>query len=272
MNNQMNKSVEDRIREAARNVEPRPEFSNSLWRQIAAAPQPAPVSSSRRWFTRPAWVLASAALALALMAAAYGPQKVVAAFQAILGYIPGIGFVQQDDNTKYLAAPLSVKQDGVTLTVDQAVADVDGVVISYHMEGLPAVKPDEGVVCVFSDNRVRLPDGKDRLPIGGEVIGSKARIEFGPLPAGVNQLTLLVHGEPECPAPIDWSVDIPFGTKAPQPALPVAEVTQMASETPKTQAAETVRAKSDDVRMTVEKTVALADGWLITGHMTWDDP
>jgi hypothetical protein len=218
-------------------------------------------------------VLALAALALALMAAAYGPQKVMAAFQAILGYIPGIGFVQQDDNTKYLAAPLSVKQDGTTLTVDQAVADVDGVVISYHMEGLPAVKPGEGVVCVFSDNKVRLPDGKDRLPIGGEVIGTKARIEFAPLPNGVNQLTLLVHGEPACPAPIDWSLDIPFGTIAPQPALPVAEVTPMATETPTTQTATVaVPTKSEDVRMTVEKTVALADGWLITGHITWDNP
>jgi hypothetical protein len=42
-----------------------------------------------------------AALALAITCAAYGPQNVLAAVKNLIGYIPGIGFVEQDESTLY---------------------------------------------------------------------------------------------------------------------------------------------------------------------------
>jgi hypothetical protein len=230
-------------------------------------------------FTRPAWGLSFAALAIAFTCAAYGPQNVLAAVRTLIGYIPGIGFVEQDDSTLYLEKPVSVTQEGVTLTVEQAVADANGIVVSFHIDGLPEPKPGEIFTCVYSDNRLLLPDGKDRRPIGGGIAGTQARIEFAPLPAGVKQVTLIALGEADCPAPVEWSVNIPLGKVAPQPALPVMDVTEVS--TPPGSAADQLptpeNASASDnfnyqIQVSVEKTVGLADGWLVTGHIDWDDP
>ena len=271
--------MEELIREAARSVEPRREFSDALWTDMQTARKSNRQQGRQMRFTRPAWGLTFAALALAVTCAAYGPQNVLAAVKNLIGYIPGIGFVQQDESTLYLARPVSVTQKGVTLTVEQAVADVNGIVVSYHMDGLPEPKPGETYACVYSDNRLRLPDGKERLPVGGGISGNEARIEFHPLPAGVKQVTLITHGEAECPAPIDWTVDIHLGTASPQPSLPVMDVTPVSSpsdvvspEVPTSQNGEAGSFINDQVKVTVEKTVPLAEGWLVTGHVTWDDP
>lgn len=271
--------MEELIREAARSVEPRREFSDSLWAEMQTARKSNRQPGRQMRFTRPAWGLTFAALALAITCAAYGPQNVLAAVKNLIGYIPGIGFVQQDESTLYLAKPVSVTQKGVTLTVEQAVADANGIVVSYHMDGLPEPKPGETYTCVYSDNRLRLPDGKDRLPTGGGLTGAEARIEFAPLPAGVKQVTLAIRGESDCLAPIDWTIDIPLGTAAPQPSLPVLDVTPVstpAAEASLQQANEQAKtgkpAANDQVRISVEKTVPLPDGWLVTGHVTWDDP
>lgn len=270
--------MEKFIREAARSVEPRREFSDALWAEMQTARKVNQPLRRSLHFSRPAWGLTFAALALAVTCAAYGPQNVLAAVKNLIGYIPGIGFVQQDESTLYLSKPVSVTQKGVTLTVEQAVADANGIVISYHMDGLPEPKPGETYTCVYSDNRLRLPDGKDLLPIGGGLMGAEARIEFAPLPSGVKQVALVTRGESDCPAPIDWTIDIPLGTAAPQPSLPVLDVAPVTTPagTSSQQANEQVKtgnpAANDQVRISVEKTVPLPDGWLITGHVTWDDP
>jgi hypothetical protein len=266
--------MEELIRETARKVEPRREFSDSLWAEMQSARKVKIPMGWQMHFTRPAWGLTFAALALAIGVAAYGPQNVLAAVKYLIGYIPGIGFVEQDESTLYLAKPVSVTQKGVTLTVEQAVANANGIVVSYHMDGLPEPKSGETYVCVYSDNRLRLPDGKDRLPTGGGITGSQARIEFAPLPAGVKKVTLVSHGEADCPAPIDWSVDIPLGKTAPKPALPVMEVTAVSTAPVKAAATEQVPVtgqKSWQIDARVEKTVKLDYGWLVTGRITWQD-
>jgi len=270
MSNPTNLPVEDMIREAARSIEPRPDFSETLWKQIESKPRTTQPDRRRTWMTRPVWTLASLALALALIAAAYGPDRVVAAFKTLIGYIPGVGFVQQDEGTKYLSKPITIEKNGVKLIVEQAVADSEKIVVAYHIDNLPAVPPGGTVVCVYSDNRLRLPNGKDSLPIGGGVSGTEARIQFAPLQADVNKVTLVVHGEKDCPAPQDWEVEIPLGKEAPQPALPVVEIQQTVTEVPPValQSAET--GQPDTIKLAVEKAVALPDGWLITGKVSWD--
>ncbi len=271
--------MEELFREAARSVKPRREFSDTLWAEMQTARKSNRQPCRHIHFTRPAWGLTFAALALAVTCAAYGPQNVLAAVKNLIGYIPGIGFVQQDESTLYLAKPVSVTKKGVTLTVEQAVADANGIVVSYHMDGLPEPKPGETYACVYSDNRLRLPDGKERLPVGGGISDNEARIEFHPLPAGVKQVTLVIRGESDCPAPFDLTVAIPLGITAPQPSLPVLDVTPVsipAAEASIQQANEQAKtgnpAANDQVRISVEKTVPLPDGWLVTGQVTWDDP
>jgi hypothetical protein len=140
------------------------------------------------------------------------------------------------------------------------------------MDGLPEPKTGETYVCVYSDNRLRLPDGKDRLPTGGGLTGAQARIEFAPLPAGVKQVTLVSHGEADCPAPIDWSVEIPLGKTAPKPALPVIDVTAVSTAPVKPAASEKEPVTGQEtwqINTRVEKTVKLDNGWLVTGRITW---
>ncbi len=275
MTNMTKDPMEDLIRETSRKVEPRREFADSLWADMQSTWKENKPVHRQIHFSRPAWGLTFAALALAITCAAYGPQNVLAAVKNLIGYIPGIGFVEQDESTLYLARPVSVTQDGVTLTIEQAVADAKGIVVSYHMDGLPEPKPGETYTCVYSDNRLRLPDGKYRLPTGGGLTGAQARIEFAPLPAGVKQVTLVSHGEEGCPAPIDWTVDIPLGKIAPQPALPVLDVSPVSSEPSKSTATQqTINTGKTtlSVEARVEKTVKLDNGWLVTGRITWNDP
>ncbi len=50
-----------------------------------------------------------ALIVAAIAIIAIGPQNVAAAFNKLLSYLPGIGFVQNDNSTLYLPEPLSIQ-------------------------------------------------------------------------------------------------------------------------------------------------------------------
>jgi hypothetical protein len=97
-------SIEDQLHAATRMPQPRPEFLASLRARLADEAELyrealLPVSFGTRIeliFRRPAWVMAVVVLLL-LMAGlfAVGPQRVLAAFRQVFGYIPGVGIVEQ---------------------------------------------------------------------------------------------------------------------------------------------------------------------------------
>jgi len=211
----MTESLENRLRSAARSVEPSNDFTDNLWNQIKnthhtiRAPQ-----KFKRWL----WAPASAVLVAVLVLTLITPQGVMAAIRNMLAYLPGVGFVQNDKNTLYLQEPVTAEQDGVTLTIEQVVADADKTVVVYHVDGLPTSEIGTSP-CFYDGNQLLLPDGSTRLPTGGGVEGSQARVEFFPLPEGVTQATLLASmniPDPACSVPQQWKVGFSLGTTPPE--------------------------------------------------------
>ena len=263
----MTKSLEKKIHDAAQSIEPSQEFSQKLWKEIKNSPQAAPKARhAPRWRWIP--VTITAALVITLMV--ISPQQVWASLSGLFDFLPGIGLVQDDETTLYLQEPVSLEQDGVVLTIDQIVSDANQTVVSYQIDNLPA----EYRYCSYSVNRLLLPDGKNLLPTGGGLSNEggvvKARIQFFALPEGVTQATLFTSVDPDspeasnCSAPHEWKVDFNLDTTKPDDVelLPVEESTAESTS-------ETIDA---DVKMSIDKSVTLDDGYLLYGNFELSSP
>ena len=273
MTEQSHLPIEDKFKAAIKAVEPNSEFSDSLWQQIshkrAEKPQTSLIGSGLLHMLRAA-ALAFLVIAFAIMI--IGPQKVVDAFNSLIGYLPGAGFVEDDPSTLFLAEPVTIQQGGMKLTVEHVVADQNSVVVSYTLTGLP-----EGSLCVFDFNLLRLPDGKKKLPVGGGISGTKARIYYQPLPEGVTSLTLLVSqqsSDPACATLPSWSIDLALG---PRPAsatlMPVTQGQDLQVSTqPAIPAIAEESAEVADVHFTIDKLAELPDAYVVSGHVTGSNP
>jgi hypothetical protein len=174
-----------------------------LWRQWIRP------FSQNRWATAMGGLL----LIVAVIVAAIGPQQVLVSIQQLLGYVPGIGFVNLEA-TRLLAAPVEVQRDGVTLRVEQVIARPDRTEVVIRSEGLPPEdqlwpggargEDDYEPVLRLPDGR-RLATGTWTLRLGG------GTLEFPPLPEGVYRVTLELSRLPLVPtgaAPENWSIPL----------------------------------------------------------------
>jgi len=158
-------------------------------------------------------VAAGLLLILALAVAAIGPARVVAAIQDLVGYVPGIGFVDLEE-TRLLAAPVEVTRDGVTLRVEQVIASPDRTEVVVRTEGL---RPED----VAWDSGARLDGGVFtlRLPNDRGMTSQKfasrfgeGTFEFGPVPDGMYRVRLELERLPGVPAgsglPENWVIPL----------------------------------------------------------------
>ena len=204
--------------------DPEATFVTELEQQLLARVQTAPVRGGKLQFRRPwqqwirpfsqhRWATAVAGLLLiaAMIVAAIGPQQVLASIQELLGYVPGIGFVDLEA-TRLLAAPVEATRDGVTLRVEQVIAGPDRTKVVIRSDGLPPedrLWPDGARQEGDFEPLLRLPDGRTlttgtwTLRLGG------GTLEFPSLPDGVYRLTLELSRLPLVPAgaaPENWHV------------------------------------------------------------------
>ncbi|MEA3376997.1 MAG: hypothetical protein U9R72_12460, partial [Chloroflexota bacterium] len=208
--------------------EPDSAFVDRLERQLmaqheAVATQPAGQASSLRRFwdliwqplTQHHWATVGIAVLLALAVAflAIGPQRVWADLQRLLGYVPGVGFVNLDE-TRVLTAPVIVTRDGVTLRVEQVLAQRDRTTVVVSSDGLPPedeVWPQGPEAEALSQPRLRLPDGRTLAPETFTLRWGAGTLEFPPLPADVHRFTLELPRLPLVPAdvaPEDWAIPL----------------------------------------------------------------
>jgi hypothetical protein len=227
---------------------------------------------SRTLRARPAIVVAAALVALGLLSG------VVYALGRSLGYIPGVGIVEQTVGLRVLAEPVSVERDGITLTVTQALISSEKTIVTFQVEGIPesalARDPREGETppptCGPSDNLI-LPDGSLLSPTSaqgeGWQLGYRFRETYDPLPDDVNQVTLGVScllGTSPGKAPENWRILLAFIPAPPDiTVLPVVEVTASPSPTlaAGTQSTGTPAASA----ITIERTIELDDGYVLIG-------
>lgn len=199
-------------------------FVAGLERQLVAraGPHPAGESPLRRFWARWAqpfgqrrWAMIATGLLLiaAVALAAVGPQRVLAEIQRLLGYVPGVGFVDLE-STRLLAAPVEVTRNGVTLRVEQVLAGPDRTVVVVRSEGLPSrdqLWPKGPMEPGDFRPQLRLPDGRTLTTQEWALCLGAGTLEFPSLPDDVYRVTLELPRLPLVPpdaAPEDWTVSL----------------------------------------------------------------
>jgi hypothetical protein len=140
---------------------------------------------------------------------------IVYAIGQSLGYIPGIGLVDQSDSLRGLAEPISITRDGITLTIDQAVLSTDKTIVLFTIENAP-----EEVYTLGSSELgcnpppyIRLPDNSILEIRSGSVTFNQYRFVFQSISTEVKQLSLVipcVSGTNQDPAQSDWEIILPL--------------------------------------------------------------
>src|SRR5574339_1241050 len=149
------------------NEQPSPEFEKEL-RETLSAPgaNPAFVHDLRvtlleratmkqtRTFSHLAWGLALAILLIGLLVAS---PRVADALKRLLGYVPGVGYVEKGESLRMLSAPVTLEKDGLKLTIEKGAADLQRTMLLGHIEGYTPNRYGEGAC--DSPARLVLPDG-----------------------------------------------------------------------------------------------------------------
>ncbi len=222
--------------------------------------------------SHPAMVVLAALLALGLLSG------VVYAVGRSLGYIPGMGIVEQGAVLRVLTEPVVVEREGITLTVTQGLASPEKTVVNYQVENIPesalARDPREGETPAprcYETESLHLPDGTILLPTGGQGggwgLGFHSRVVFDPLPANVNEVTLVVsclRDTSPGAAPENWQVPLAFVPAPPDlTVVPVVEITSSPPPTSEAGGAETSTPSPSPI--SIERTIELEDGYILIG-------
>lgn len=193
--------------------------------------------------------------------------------QSLLGYIPGVGLVDENAPVLVLAEPIVIQREGVTLSVEQAVATTEKTVVIYrHIESQPFQPVQNYAV---EPPRLRLPDGSQmeiitarRLATDGE--GILYALDFGPLPPDVREVTLelaTLAGLRAGEAPENWEVTIRFEPgELSEITFPVFEPAATLEAT-----SEGTEQAAHGISLAIDKVVEMPDGYLLMGMAEWTD-
>jgi hypothetical protein len=182
--------LEDKIRAAVAVPPARPEFVDRLHTDLMHRANMKGRHAKRPFYLRPAWIAILAVITLLIGSTLIiGPRRVYAAMRQLFGYIPGVGIVEQGNGIRILAEPVSVEQSGITVTVEQVVADATRTFVAYSVVGIPPFK--SGFPICTDPPSLQLADGSilSFLGGGGGEIGPDLPLSFTtnytfpPLPA-----------------------------------------------------------------------------------------
>ncbi|MEN6580486.1 MAG: hypothetical protein ABFD05_07620 [Anaerolineaceae bacterium] len=219
---------------------------------------------NRPIFLRPAWVVASVMVVLVIGILLIGPQRVMAAMRSLMGYLPGVGIVDQSAPIRVLAEPVSVTHDGITVTVTSATLTGEKTQIAYRIFGVPgSAYPDrEDISGCMQREYLRLADGTQL-----------AQINYGyePVPANVNEAIFVIPCIANTlpgKAPENWELPLRFVLAPPDlTVMPVIELSPspQVSLTPGASASGTPAALADS-SVTVNKVIETSDGYILIGQ------
>ena len=156
-----------------------------------------------------------------------------------LGYIPGIGIVDQSTPIRMLAEPVSQTRDGIKITVSDVVLTSSKTVVIYTVENIPqeklsrdvaapgcGSKPEEHTLLTTSENLIPKDLGYEMSSWGA---GYKVRHIFAPLPANINDAVFIIpciEGSLQGTLPENWELPLQFIPAPPNmTVVPVVEVT-----------------------------------------------
>ncbi|HLA81014.1 MAG TPA: DUF4179 domain-containing protein, partial [Thermoleophilia bacterium] len=232
-----------------------------------------------------------------------GPERALAALRGLLGYIPGIGFVDDEAGLRVLAEPVSQTREGVTVTIEQVVADSQRTVIVYTTDGLRvAAANSAGEGGPFGSTlSLRLSDGTTLEVVQEAGYGGTpeplinalqpdagwpnyaSRLVYPEVAADVDELTLLIpilETMPAGAAPENWELTFRLEPAPPDmtfaPIIVLAPPSQPAnvatSATGETEASGLSSiATRNGFTFQLESVVELEDGFVLTGSLSWED-
>ncbi len=218
----------------------------------------------RRW----AFAFGSAVMLMAILILS-APTIVTAMKRIIIGYMDGIGLVEEDPTLRILAEPVSLTRNSFTVEVDHALLYSDRTVIHYQVESVtpyPFSEPDDNACLEYA--HLRLPDGSTLQP---QPMGDGKALESGyefatsftdPIPPDVTQATLIIPcllNSVRGTAPENWELALSF-TPAP-PDMDLAPVHDAA----------TVQTATDQgITVDLKNVVAEEDGYIFNFSLRWD--
>lgn len=237
-----------------------------------AASQP---KFNRRFLLRPAWIVVSIMAVLVIGILLIGPQRVMAAMRSLMGYLPGVGIVDQNAPIRVLAEPVTVTRDQISITVTSATLTGDKTHIEYRIFGVPgsAYPNREDVMGCTTSEYLRLPDGT-RL--------NRIDNDFGHVPAGINAATFImpcIFNTLPGKTPENWELPLRFVPAPPDlTVMPVVDLSPspLPSLTPEAAAlSETMSATPTammDSRITIIKEIETSDGYILVGKFPFQGP
>lgn len=237
-----------------------------------------------RMSPRLAWGLALLVLAI-LFALAFSSPTVVNALRRLLGYIPGVGVIDQSQTISStilaLEEPVTIQREGVTLTVEFAIATSEKTTILYRHAEPPVDFNNYLPPETYPEDRpvLRLPDGNVLDIIAGRRQPSNGveilyALDFPPLPEGVTQVTLELTRLSALPpglAPENWEIPIRFTPiDLAHVIIPVVEYEPTPTfQVPTENLPQPTPAFGASI--TLERYVELPDGYLLMGSFQWTD-
>jgi hypothetical protein len=208
------------------------------------------------------------ALILIVSMVIIGPEKALAALRTLVGYIPGIGFVDDSTGLRTLASPVTVEREGITLTVQQVVIDAEQTILIYRADGIPhsAYPLREDAPFCHQSPQLHLPDGTSLNFIEGSgrgwASGYESRLVFPAVPAGVDEALLFVpclNDAAPGAAPEDWEIALRFIAAPPEmTVVPVQQIEPTLQATPLPEEAQATG-------LVLENVIELEESYILIG-------
>jgi len=268
--------------------EPEAQFNESLRERFIleghTRANPIQEKPMRRKLLSPRLAWSLVVLLIAIVIVLISSPKVAQALKRLFGYVPDVGIVEQTSSLRMLTEPITVTRDTATVTVERAVLNVDKTLILYSYR-LPAydtppdAKIDERAPSLLLSNgtRLKIKSGHRVNTLDCPDCGVRYEMEFDPIPADVNEVTLELPSLIMVPigiAPQDWTIAMHFKPAAPEDVLPVVEVQPTSTSAP-TLVPETAQPTQIPnpygVSISMDKSVSLPNGYILYGSTRWTD-
>lgn len=231
-----------------------------------------------RFSPRLAWGIAILLVLLIIGLLAFSP-RVVEAMRRLLGYIPGVGYVERGSTLRVLSAPVTLQKDGLTLTIKEGAADSQRTVLLGQVEGYSSDR--SGAQTCMNMPQLVSADGsvQEVSQVGGTSDEYNAgtvfvRYEFKAMPPNQLDATLEIPCFMWDENYRDWSIPLHFQVAdganqvAPVIELPTSPATQPVPTGVSTPAAESAPAGFSIVLKSVAE---LGDGYVLSGSYRWSD-
>ena len=270
---------EDDIRQVLHVPEPDEKYLLNLRKEILGGGMKPP--AHQRFPFKRSWALSLTSLVVILGSIlAIGPVKVWAAVRSLFGYIPGAGFVQLDAPLRILDEPQTFEWEGITLVVEQIIADSQKTVLTYTVDGLAPEDYPMGEDATFCSDTpyLQLPDGTHLAVKSGEGTGwpggFRTAHTYPAIPLEMDTMEFLVpciQGTGPGFVPENWRIPVRLIDAPPDyEVLPVIEVGEAgnATGTPEI-AAPTL--PFPGISFSLEKAVPMEGGYLLQGLLAWSE-